>query len=265
MKLWENARGAGREPSGRFDSNGVSLAYERLGAGPPVVLVHGFASSFATNWMTPGTVKALTEAGFSVAGFDHRGHGHSDRPSEPGAYRLEVLAADVVRFIEFLGLAAPVLVGYSMGARVVLRLLTTRPGLAQAAVLGGIGEGAGRTGDGFAERIAAALLDPDPRALRDPIARRFRQFADHQGGDLRALAQCIREVAEPVDLGALARLDLPVLVLAGAKDDQIENPAGLAARIPGASAQIIPDRNHNTVVSDARFKQAMVTFLKALG
>jgi non-heme chloroperoxidase len=246
---------------GRLQSGGVSLAYEVAGEGPPVVLVHGFASSFATNWAVPGTFKKLCDAGFQVAGFDNRGHGRSDRPREPGAYRLAVMAQDVVNLIETLGLKRPALIGYSMGARIVLALLSQRPDLARAAVLGGVGEGLERAPLAFSEKVAAALLAPDPAGLTDPIARRFRLFAEHQGGDLPALAQCIQEVSEAVDFGFLAAIDFPVMVIAGAKDDQISSPAGLAARVPGARLEVIPDRNHNTVVGDPRFQAAITNFL----
>lgn len=261
MKLWR--RGDDQAAvQGRFQSSGLSFAFETMGQGAPVVLVHGFASSLATNWKTPGIMKALAEAGFLSAAFDGRGHGQSDRPSAPGSYGLDAMAGDVEAFIRHLGLERPALVGYSMGARIVIRFLATRPSLSRAAVLGGVGDGVGASSHPFSARIAEALLARDAGQISDKIARRFRLFAESQGNDLRALAQCIREVMEPIDPGTLSRIGVPVLVLAGGADDQIADPEALARRIPGARAQIVPNRNHMTIIGDARFRQAIVSFLK---
>ena len=60
-----------------FDSAGFEIAYEELGEGPPIVLVHGFAASFERNWKAPLWVKTLVDAGHRVVGLDCRGHGHS--------------------------------------------------------------------------------------------------------------------------------------------------------------------------------------------
>ena len=47
-------------------TDGMHIAYERVGEGPPVLLVHGFGSSKEQNWKSTGWYGALTEAGFSV-------------------------------------------------------------------------------------------------------------------------------------------------------------------------------------------------------
>ena len=262
MKFWR--RGGKAEPmQGHFQSAGVSLAFETQGEGEAVVLVHGFASNLATNWRTPGILKALAEAGFLAAALDLRGHGASDRPREPGAYSLDAMAGDVERFIAHLGVERPHLVGYSMGSRILMRLLTTRPQPARSVILGGAGSGIGEFNPDWSERIAEALLTADVGKITDRVARRFRLFAESQGNDLRALAQCIREAIEPIDLSLLARITVPALVLAGAEDDQITDPEGLAQRIPGARTEFIPNRNHMTIIGDARFRQAIVSFVKS--
>ena len=47
-----------------FDSDGVEIAYLDEGEGEPIFLVHGFASNAGTNWVFPGWVKTLKEAGY---------------------------------------------------------------------------------------------------------------------------------------------------------------------------------------------------------
>ena len=60
-----------------FDSDGVEIAYLDEGEGEPIFLVHGFASNAGTNWVFPGRVKTLRDAGYRVIAHDNRGHGNS--------------------------------------------------------------------------------------------------------------------------------------------------------------------------------------------
>ena len=80
-----------------FDSDGVRLHYELHGpeSGPPVVVVHGFASDYQLNWVGTRWQETLVGAGYRVIGLDCRGHGHSDKPHDPSAYSMTEMAADV--------------------------------------------------------------------------------------------------------------------------------------------------------------------------
>ena len=66
-----------------FDSDGVSIAYLDEGKGDPILLIHGFASNVATNWVDPQWVRTLTQDGRRVIALDNRGHGQSDKLYEP--------------------------------------------------------------------------------------------------------------------------------------------------------------------------------------
>ena len=91
-------------------ANGTDLHYLRTGGSkPPVVLLHGLTGSGAC-WSP--LARAL-EAEFDVVMPDARGHGNSSTPLS--GYRYEDHARDVVGLIHGLGLAAPVLLGHSMG------------------------------------------------------------------------------------------------------------------------------------------------------
>jgi pimeloyl-ACP methyl ester carboxylesterase len=242
-----------------FRSQGLSLAYETLGEGPPVILVHGFASHRAVNWKGTGWLEALSKSGYRAVAYDARGHGESDKPRDMAAYRLERHAGDLAALMDHLRIAQAPLIGYSMGARIVLKLLLEEPERVTKAVLGGLG--LPERDPAFVEAVARALEAPDPASVADPLAARFRSFAERHKGDLLALAACFRGVHEKLDLSHAASVAAPVLVVVGAKDDHVMRPEALAAAIPRARLVTIPDRDHMTVVGDPRFKDAVLAFL----
>jgi pimeloyl-ACP methyl ester carboxylesterase len=90
--------------------NGIDVHYLRTGGDkPPVVLLHGLMTNGAC-W-TP--LARSLEEDYDVVMPDARGHGNSSAPSE--GYCYDNLATDVLSLIEVLGLAAPLLIGHSMG------------------------------------------------------------------------------------------------------------------------------------------------------
>ena len=57
----------------------------------PILLIHGFASSYRMNWVGPRWVDTLTQAGRRVVAFDNRGHGQSEKLYAPADYRLDLM------------------------------------------------------------------------------------------------------------------------------------------------------------------------------
>src|SRR5277367_6316462 len=107
-------RNAGRKKKMPFfDSSGTRIHYQDAGAGDPVVLVHGFASTADHNWGSTGWMEALPRKYRAIAP-DVRGHGLSDKPRTPEAYGYASMGADVTRLMEHLGMSRAILMGYSM-------------------------------------------------------------------------------------------------------------------------------------------------------
>jgi pimeloyl-ACP methyl ester carboxylesterase len=94
----------------------TALAFHRKGEGAPVVMIHGFLSSSARNWIDPGIADAVLRAGFEVVALDLRGHGQSDAPLDRARWPIDILAEDALALISHLGLPNYDLVGYSLGA-----------------------------------------------------------------------------------------------------------------------------------------------------
>jgi pimeloyl-ACP methyl ester carboxylesterase len=247
-----------------FDSESVPIHYKVIGTGRPIVLVHGFASSFARNWLNPGWADFLAGNGFQVIGLDVRGHGESGKPYEPEAHGAEHTAGDVLRLLDRLGIPQADLMGYSMGAGIALYLTAYHGARFRKVILGGIGDGAIATKRMAVHpnAIAAAMEADDPSALADQVARQFRTFAERGGNDLKALAAVARRPRAPSDPDAVRRIAQRVLIVVGADDVIAGSTQKLAAAIPHARLVVIPGRNHLSVVGDQRYKDAVREFLQ---
>ena len=121
-----------------FDSKGVQIYFEEHGIGEPVVLVHGFASRAEHNWGATNWFTTLAPH-YRVVALDCRGHGKSGKPHDSAAYGGEIMGEDVIGLMDHLGIKRTLIMGYSMGGRIVTGLLMSHPERLRAAVLGGIG------------------------------------------------------------------------------------------------------------------------------
>jgi len=243
-----------------FQSDGVEIAYVDEGEGPPILLVHGFASNVGANWAAPGWISTLTKAARRVIALDNRGHGQSGKLYDPAHYGAPIMAEDCRRLLDHLGIARADIMGYSMGARICAFLALNHPDRVRSAVFAGLGfnmvRGMAGTGP-----IAHALEAPSIDDVTNPTARTFRAFAEQTKSDLKALAACIRSSRDPITREAVARIACPVLVAVGSEDVIGGSAAELAALIPGARSYEIPRRDHMKAVGDAGYKKAVLEFL----
>jgi pimeloyl-ACP methyl ester carboxylesterase len=243
-----------------FQHDGVDIAFLDEGEGEPVVLVHGFASTAAVNWVQPGWVATLTRAGRRAIALDNRGHGASSKLYEPAAYHSATMAEDVRALLDHLGLARADVMGYSMGARITAFLALAHPERVRSIVLGGLGSRL-VDGVGLPESIAEALEAPSLAAVTDPQGRVFRAFAEQTRSDLKALAACIRGSRQTLSRADVAAMQVPALVAVGTKDEVAGSAHELAALLPAGEALDIPRRDHMQAVGDRVFKEGVLAFL----
>ncbi|HEX4079445.1 MAG TPA: alpha/beta hydrolase [Rhizomicrobium sp.] len=241
--------------------DGLRIAYETVGQGAPVLLVHGFASSRAQNWRATGWYEVLNGAGYRVVAMDLRGHGESDKPHDPAFYNYPLMAGDVLAVAAAAGVSKSHLIGYSMGGHVGLQILIKHPQLTQKLVVAGVGETYLREGPKSRVAIADALIEPDATRITDPVQKSFRAFAEQPGKDRVALAACMRGDRRFVPAAELGRTTRPVLVICGDRDAISGRPGPLASTLHDARAVTIPGRDHMSAVGDKRTKQAAVDFL----
>jgi haloacetate dehalogenase len=142
-------------------ANGIRQFYLEAGAGPPVVLLHGFPeTSFAWRFQIPALARH-----YRVIAPDLRGYGETDKPST--GYDKRTMANDIVALLETLGVGPIALVGHDRGARVATRLVKDRPELVDRLVVM----------DNVPTRIVA-------REMNAKVAREYWFFMFHQISDL---------------------------------------------------------------------------------
>lgn len=248
-------------PFSSFRNDGLDLAYFDDGdpTGAPILLIHGFASSASVNWVYPGWLRTLGDAGYRVIAMDNRGHGSSAKPHDPEAYHPTSMAGDAAALLTHLGIADAHVMGYSMGARISAFLAIEHPDRVRSLVFGGLGIGM-CDGVGDWDPIADALLAASLDDVTHERGRMFRAFADQTKSDRLALAACIRTSRDLVSRQDIAKVDIPTLIGVGTKDDIAGSPHELAELMPQAVALDIPNRDHMLAVGDRVFKKAALDF-----
>jgi len=245
-----------------FNHEGFELAFIDEGEGDPILLIHGFASTHFVNWVAPGWVKTLRDAGYRVIALDNRGHGRSTKSHDPQDYTPEKMAGDAAALLDHLGIERAHVMGYSMGARIAAFLALAHPERVATLILGGLGIGMVE-GVGEWDIIADALLAEDPESIDHARGRMFRTFADQTKSDRQALAACISTSRTLLSPREVARIRQPVLVAVGTKDDIAGRPEPLAAMLPQGEAFSIDRRDHMLAVGDKTFKARALDFLAA--
>jgi pimeloyl-ACP methyl ester carboxylesterase len=225
------------------------------GQDPPVLLVHGFASSAEHNWRLPGWLDLLADCGRETIAVDLPGHGTAPKPADPAGYQeVEAHVAAAVQGREPLDA-----IGFSAGAQVLLRLAADQPGTFRRLVLLGIGRGVLEPAD--PEPIVAALTsEPDPENVTGTV---FRRLAGGLGNDRAALIAFLRRPQRPLTPADLARVAAQVLVVLGDQDPAgtLTPGDGLVAALPDARLVTLRGVDHFGTPADVRCMQAVLGFL----
>jgi pimeloyl-ACP methyl ester carboxylesterase len=162
--------------------DGFALAYDRSGAGDPVVLLHGWPGDRTDH----AALASLLAGDAEVVVPDLRGFGASDKHSAPPAeaYSAAAQARSVLGLVDELGLANPVLAGYDIGSRIAQAAARAAPERVRALVISPPLPGGGRRvlePEAQREfwyqpfhnlRLVEELLDGRPEAVR-PYLRHF--------------------------------------------------------------------------------------------
>jgi pimeloyl-ACP methyl ester carboxylesterase len=234
--------------------DGVELAYLSLGDGRPLVLLHGFMTT-GSLWLDHGPAAAIASRGYRVILPDLRGHGDSARPPDPASYPPDILTEDGLALIDHLGLDDYDLGGYSLGGRIVLRMLArgARPARAIVAAQGldVVTNATSRTN--LYRQVLTAIINGE--SVDDELAR----WIPRDDGAPMAFRHVLdTHVATPAE--ALNQIPIPTLVTVGDQDDTHTSADKLAAALPNARFVRVPG-NHFTAITSPEFAKVMLEFL----
>ena len=237
--------------------DGTRLAWREVGEGRAAVLLHGFFSDAHTNWIRYGHAGVLAAKGFRVVMPDLRAHGDSDKPHDASAYPPDALTRDGHALLAHLALTDYDLVGYSLGARTVSRMLATGAD-PRRVVFSGMGlEGLTTTGRraGHFRNILTNLGKHE----RGSGAWMAEQFLRTTGGDPQALLGIIDTFAD-TPLETLQGFRWPTAAICGAEDQDNGSAPDLAAALPDGRYIEVPG-GHMSAVVKPELGEAIAGFL----
>jgi len=266
--------------------DGVALHAERHGRESDPCIV--FSCAYTTtreNWR--GQVAPLTDAGWQVVLWDHRGHGLSDAPTSPEAYTMERVTGDLGAVCAWASPTRPVvLAGLSFGGLASLHFAVREPARVRALVLAGSGPGfkdpkAAERWAQQSERTASYLEERGLKAFvsgragstcigRDPeLPAAIAAAQAIEAQDPAALAAFGRYVTglAPSVIDELAQIDVPALVIVGSEDEAFGRAAEvMSAKLPRAVHRVVEGAGHILNIERAEaFDGELLAFLGSLG
>jgi 3-oxoadipate enol-lactonase len=257
--------------------NGVHLAFDDEGTGPPVLFSHSWFCD-ARQWPQAA---AVIGAGYRVLNLDNRGHGRSGPHRQP--YTVWDMADDIVAVLDEAGEGSAVIVGLSVGGFAGLRAALRHPARVRALVLADTAAGpqgwAGRAkawalGPVFRTPARPVLVPTLLKTLFGPTARRTqprliadwrRRFLDQDPASMVAALDAI--VHRDDVTSRLDEVSVPTLVLVGEEDRDpgLAASAAIAARIPDARFVVFPATGHlSALESPHLFETTLIDFLRDL-
>lgn len=239
--------------SGYADINGIKLYHVEIGAGPPVVLLHG---GLANSDYLANQARALAHA-YRVILVDSRGHGRSTRDQRPFGYDL--MADDVIALLDTLKIDKAAIIGWSDGGIIGLDIAMRHPERVTRVFAFGANSSKSGLKDDFDKNATFAAymaragqeyaqLSPTPKeyaAFQEQIGKMWESEPNWTDVQLRAIRT-------------------PVWVVDGEHDEGIkrEHTDYMAATIPGARLLILANTSHFAFLQDpVTFNTAILSFL----
>ena len=244
-------------------ANGLEIGYDVVGAGPPVVLLHGATS---TGQFDFAAQLPVYRKAFRVHVPDARGHGRTRWDAGRG-FDVGWLVDDLEAFADAAGLGTFHLVGFSLGAMTALHFAARSPERVRTLVVVGI-----TTQREPRASVARRTMDPD-RIDRDDPDWAERLEATHgpvqgAGAWRRLLPAIARDVASQPLLSPreLRSISAPALVACGDRDPfvPVDHAWGLARQLPDARLLVAPDCGHEVMrTRPAVFNAALADFYRS--
>lgn len=241
------------QQSGHVPVNGVSIWYASFGSGEPVILLHGgLANSNYWGLQVPALMRK-----YHVIVMDSRGHGRSTRDAAP--YGYDLMASDVLGFMDHLGIAKAAIVGWSDGAIIGLDIAMKHPERVS--------------------RLFAFAANSNPSGVKDvtasPVFNKFIARAEKEYEALSATPHDYKRFLDEISqmwslqpnwtTDDLRSIKVPTWIVDGDHDEAIhrENTELMAGAIPLAGLLIQPEVSHFSMLqAPEQFTDDVLRFLE---
>jgi pimeloyl-ACP methyl ester carboxylesterase len=238
--------------------NGITLAYEERGAGPPLLLLHGFGSC-GKEW-APFVERLAARHRLIIV--DMRGHGRSTNPSAVFTHRQS--ARDVYALLDALGLERVSAMGISSGGMTLLHMASSEPQRIESMVVIGATTHFPERTRAFLREVSVKTMPPEVRADYESCATRGEPQVEQLVGQFSAFGDSHDDMA--FDADALSRIAAHTLVVHGDRDFffPVAIPVAMYEGIPDAQLWIVPNGDHVPIYDPAvPFVETALRFLEA--
>ena len=223
---------------------------------PPVLMVHGWAGSFARTWQMSGVETLLQETGRNVVGIDLLGHGTAEKPHDASAY--SDISLPIRQSAPDLQVDA---VGFSLGAIALLHAATINPSMFRKLILLGIGDKIFEPHDPKESKLIISGIDGTAE-IENTLARQFGNYARHSDNDPLALRAVLQRPRDAVFTRENASaITAEVLVIVGDRDFVL--PADrLVQSFKNSKFKLLKNCDHFAATDNFSFIDAMLDFFK---
>ena len=225
-------------------ANGLDIGYDVLGAGPPLVMLHGSGSTGPADFAAQ---LPMSSKAFLAYLPDARGHGRTHWDAADG-FTSAMLVDDVLAFVDSLGIETFHLLGFSMGAMTALHVASRQSDRVRTLVVIGIS-----TQREPRASVVRRTLDPDRIERDDPRwatdLARLHDPIQGEGAWRGLLPAIARDVADQPLLTPreIHRIDAPALVVVGDRDPvvPVDHAWGLQRQLGDARLLVVPGCGHD--------------------
>jgi pimeloyl-ACP methyl ester carboxylesterase len=244
-------------------ANGLDIAYEVRGAGPPLVLLHAAGSLGPEDYAAQ--LPLLSKA-FLCHLPDARGHGGTRWDAAEG-FRYDWLVDDLTAFVDALGLDSFHLMGFSMGAMTARMFGARHPERLRTLVLVGI-----TTQREPRASVGRRMMDPGRIRTQEPAFAATLARRHDAGQGVGAWERLMPAIAADIAVQPLLtpaevhRIDCPTLVVCGDRDPFVpaEHAAGLARQLTSGYLFVAPNCGHEVPARrPALFNEAIGGFYRS--
>jgi pimeloyl-ACP methyl ester carboxylesterase len=237
------------------NNEGVQIHYEVEGNGPPLVLLHGLNLAGSESFRANGYVEPLKEK-YQLILIDVRGHGASDKPHKPEAYRAKTLAADIVAVLDQLKVRKAHFLGYSLGGLIGFALAKYAPERFHSMIIGGAHPYKPNAEEKaelesiiqrYKKGKDAVIAEAEKRLGKkmNPTYKAQAMAADTEA--LVALARALLLSSEDQTSSfeeVLPTMSMPCLIYVGEKDTSYSGARKCAESMPNATFVSLPNLDH---------------------